>query len=188
MSAAMRCTTQASTVSSSRRPAPFSGRRAATVVRAASEPGGGAVVRAPVTIAPLTWDPDTETPEQVMAFGGAAPERANGRAAMLGFAAIAITELSSHTPAAEQLSSSVPSILFVSLLLAVATVMPKVVSGAPLAQLHAAATSENLKAEGAIGIFFSLFDCTLEMWSGRLAMLGLVGLPIVEAFKGDALF
>ncbi len=50
--------------------------------------------------------------------------------------------------------------------------------------LHA----QNLKAEGLLGQFLALFDQSLELWSGRLAMIGLVGLVVTEAFTGDALF
>jgi hypothetical protein len=32
------------------------------------------------------------------------------------------------------------------------------------------------------------FDQNLELWSGRLAMIGFVSLPIAEFFTGDALF
>eukprot|EP00955_Chlamydomonas_euryale_P116815 366441-Chlamydomonas_euryale.AAC.13 len=113
---------------------------------------------------------------------------ANGRAAMIGFASLALTEVSSHTPALEQLSAAAPSIVVVSLLLSVATVMPKIVSGSSLSDLLSAASSENLKADGALGQLLAAFDQNLELWAGRLAMVGMLGLPIAETIKGDALF
>lgn len=34
----------------------------------------------------------------------------------------------------------------------------------------------------------ALFDTNLELWLGRAAMIGLVGLYAVEAIKGDSFF
>ena len=106
---------------------------------------------------------------------------------MLGFASVAATELSLHTPALEQTLNSIPAIILLSLTLSAATIIPKLVSGSSLADLHNAASSENLKTEG-LGAALALFDQSLELWSGRLAMIGLTGLIITEVVKGDALF
>lgn len=51
-----------------------------------------------------------------------------------------------------------------------------------------AASSSNLKAEGLFGQLLAAFDQNLELWSGRLAMIGLVGISAVETVKGDAFF
>ncbi len=107
---------------------------------------------------------------------------------MLGFTGLALTELSSHTPALEQLGASAASIVLVSLALTFATIVPKLVSGSSLKDLHDTASSDNLRAEGLLGQALALFDQGLEMWSGRLAMIGVVGLVVAEAIKGDALF
>eukprot|EP00955_Chlamydomonas_euryale_P014410 155138-Chlamydomonas_euryale.AAC.5 len=107
---------------------------------------------------------------------------------MLGFANLALTELSSHTPALEQVAAGAVPAVLLSLLLAVATVMPKIVSGSALSALHASASSANLKADGGLGQVLAVFDQGLELWAGRLAMIGVVGLIAVEAVKGDALF
>ena len=61
---------------------------------------------------------------------------ANGRAAMVGFTSIALTELSAHTPALEQIGQTVPAIILVSLTLTFATIVPKLVSGSSLKDLH----------------------------------------------------
>lgn len=61
---------------------------------------------------------------------------ANGRAAMLGFTSVALSELSSHTPALEQMANGFPAIVLVSLTLTFATIVPKIVSGSSLKELH----------------------------------------------------
>lgn len=53
--------------------------------------------------------------------------------------------------------------------------------------LHAAATGANLKAEGVIGQLLSLFDTNVELWSGRLAMIGVLGTIILEGVTGNTL-
>lgn len=53
--------------------------------------------------------------------------------------------------------------------------------------LHAAATSENLKGEG-IQQALALFDTNTELWTGRIAMIGVAGLFITEAITGKVIF
>ena len=84
--------------------------------------------------------------------------------------------------------SLLQAILLLAVSLALASVFPKLVSGTPLAELHAAATSENLKGEGLLGTLAALFDTNLELWLGRAAMIGIAGLIGVEAFTGNTLF
>jgi len=57
----------------------------------------------------------------------------------------------------------------------------------PMQDLHAAATSENLKGEG-IQQALALFDTNTELWTGRIAMIGVAGLFITEAITGKVLF
>lgn len=117
----------------------------------------------------------------------AALQRVNGRVAMLGFASVAAAELSSKTPALEQAGDAWLSIVFVSALFSIASIMPKFISGTSLKELHAAATSDALKGEG-LQAALALFDTNIELWAGRLAMIGFVGLAITEKVIGDALF
>lgn len=57
----------------------------------------------------------------------------------------------------------------------------------PMQDLHAAATSENLKGEG-IQQALALFDTNTELWTGRIAMIGVAGLFITEAITGKVIF
>lgn len=54
-------------------------------------------------------------------------------------------------------------------------------------ELHAAATSDNLKSEGA-GAALALFDTSLELWLGRAAMMGIAGLLVLEGVQGKPFF
>jgi hypothetical protein len=53
--------------------------------------------------------------------------------------------------------------------------------------LFASATTENMKGEG-IQAFLALWDTNLELWTGRIAMIGIAGLFITEAITGKVLF
>eukprot|EP00877_Chromochloris_zofingiensis_P012876 jgi/Chrzof1/7842/Cz02g38160.t1_ELIP5[v5.2] len=109
--------------------------------------------------------------------------------AMLGFVGIALTELSKQTSSLEQFGAEWGTVLLWSVLLTVGTLAPKFVSGSSLADLNAAATTDNLKGgEGVLGQILPLFDTNLELWSGRLAMLGVAGLTVVEVITGRPLF
>ncbi|KAF6256902.1 early light-inducible protein [Scenedesmus sp. NREL 46B-D3] len=156
-----------------------SGRRAAAVVRAAAE--GSSV---PPT---LSWPQDTETARDIFAFAGSLPERLNGRMAMIGFAGIALAELQQQVPAAEQFANDVSGVALLSITLTLASIFPKFVSGCSLQDLHASATSDNLRAQQGVGQALALFDTNTELWTGRVAMIGIVGLLAVEAFTGKVL-
>jgi hypothetical protein len=56
-----------------------------------------------------------------------------------------------------------------------------------LQELHAAATSENLKGDG-LQAALALFDTNTELWTGRVAMIGIAGLFITEAITGKVIF
>lgn len=71
-------------------------------------------------------------------------QRVNGRIAMMGFAGAAAAELSNHTPVLEQFSSSWFGVLLFTFSIGFASIVPKVVSGTSLKDLHAAASGANL--------------------------------------------
>ncbi|KAF8068235.1 Low molecular mass early light-inducible protein HV90 [Scenedesmus sp. PABB004] len=159
--------------------------RSAALVRAAADDSAVAPRSPPV----LTWPQDTETARDVFAFSGSLPERLNGRLAMLGFAGIALAEFKQQVPAAEQFGADVGGVALLSLALTFASIFPKFVSGSSLKDLHASATSANLAGSGGgAAQVLGLFDTGLELWTGRVAMIGIAGLLALEAFTGKVLF
>lgn len=106
----------------------------------------------------------------VFAFSGPAPERINGRLAMIGFVAAIAVELSKGEDVFAQISNGgIPWFLLTSGVLSVASLIP-LFSG----------VSVESKSKG-------LFTSDAEMWNGRFAMLGLVALAFTEFVKGGAL-
>ncbi|KAA8548687.1 hypothetical protein F0562_000371 [Nyssa sinensis] len=106
----------------------------------------------------------------VFAFSGPAPERINGRLAMIGFVAAMAVELSNGQDVLAQISNGgVPWFLGTSVVLSLASLIP-LFSG----------VSVESKSKG-----FMTSDA--EMWNGRFAMLGLVALAFTEYVKGSAL-
>ncbi|KAI3894139.1 hypothetical protein MKX03_029537 [Papaver bracteatum] len=105
----------------------------------------------------------------LLAFSGPAPERINGRLAMIGFVTAIGVELAKGTDVAAQLGDGgLPWFLYTCVLLSVASIVP-------LAQ----GVSVESKSKG-------IMSSTAEMWNGRAAMLGLVALVLTEVVKGGA--
>jgi len=106
----------------------------------------------------------------VLAFSGPAPERINGRLAMVGFVAALAVELSNGQDVFAQISNGgIPWFVGTSVLLSLASLIP-LFKG----------VSVQSKSEG-----FMTSDA--ELWNGRFAMLGLVALAFTEYVKGGAL-
>ncbi|KAL9410679.1 hypothetical protein AB3S75_044454 [Citrus x aurantiifolia] len=106
----------------------------------------------------------------VLAFSGPAPERINGRLAMVGFVAALAVELSKGQDVFAQLSDGgVAWFLGTSVLLSVASLVP-LLKG----------VSVESKSDG-----FMTSDA--ELWNGRFAMMGLVALAVTEFVKGSTL-
>ncbi|OMO54683.1 Chlorophyll A-B binding protein [Corchorus capsularis] len=106
----------------------------------------------------------------VLAFSGPAPERINGRLAMVGFVAALAVELSKGQDVFTQISDGgVQLFLGTSILLSLASLIP----------LFKGVTVES-KSQG-----FMTSDA--ELWNGRFAMLGLIALAFTEYVKGGTL-
>ncbi|MCD7464556.1 hypothetical protein HAX54_052982 [Datura stramonium] len=104
-------------------------------------------------------------------FSGPAPERINGRLAMIGFVAAIGVELANGADLSAQLSSGGFSwFLGSSALLTLASLIP----------LFQGVTAES-KSGG-------IMSADAEIWNGRFAMLGLVALAFTEYVKGGGLF
>ncbi|KAK9067885.1 hypothetical protein SSX86_011996 [Deinandra increscens subsp. villosa] len=106
----------------------------------------------------------------LLAFSGPAPERINGRLAMIGFVSAMAVELSSGQDVLTQISSGgVAAFVGTSVLLTAASLVP----------LFKGVRAES-KSSG-------VMTSDAELWNGRLAMLGLVALAFTEFVKGTAL-
>ncbi|KAH9607529.1 hypothetical protein KSS87_017459 [Heliosperma pusillum] len=134
----------------------------------------------PTTPTPLSTPTPISTPKpqpkvstnfaDVFAFSGPAPERINGRLAMIGFVAAVAVELSKGTDLFAQISDGGAQwFLGTSILLSVASLVPL------------------FKGERAESKTQGLMNSNAELWNGRVAMLGLVALALTEFVKGGAL-
>ncbi|GMP56314.1 hypothetical protein CsSME_00020853 [Camellia sinensis var. sinensis] len=106
----------------------------------------------------------------VLAFSGPAPERINGRLAMIGFVAAMAVELSNGEDVLVQISNGgVPWFVGTSIVLTLASLVPL------FKGVSVESRSERIMSSDA------------ELWNGRFAMLGLVALAFTEFVKGGAL-
>lgn len=106
----------------------------------------------------------------VLAFSGPAPERINGRLAMIGFVAAMAVELSNGEDVFSQISNGgIPWFLGTSVVLSLASLIPLFKGVSVQSKSGGVMTSD------------------AEMWNGRIAMLGLVALAFTEYLKGGAL-
>ncbi|KAL1342615.1 hypothetical protein HN51_029144 [Arachis hypogaea] len=106
----------------------------------------------------------------VLAFSGPAPERINGRLAMIGFVAALAVELSNGQDLLSQISNGgIPWFLGTSVVLSLASLIP---------------LFQGVSVESKSGGFMS---SDAELWNGRFAMLGLIALAFTEYVKGGTL-
>ena len=109
-------------------------------------------------------------------------QRINGRIAMLAFALCSFAEVTTHNSVLQQLQATPTKTVLFMALISLASLVPKYVSGVSLKDLYDAASREGLPDN------LKFFNKTHEVWTGRVAMIGILGLSIVEVFKGGALF
>ncbi|KAL4565228.1 hypothetical protein LXL04_029319 [Taraxacum kok-saghyz] len=106
----------------------------------------------------------------VLAFSGPAPERINGRLAMIGFVSAMAVEASSGQDVFTQIGhGGVAVFVGTSVLLSIASLVP----------LFKGVTVQS-KSSG-------VMTSDAELWNGRFAMLGLVALAFTEYVTGSAL-
>ncbi|KAK7391079.1 hypothetical protein VNO78_19427 [Psophocarpus tetragonolobus] len=106
----------------------------------------------------------------VLAFSGPAPERINGRLAMIGFVAAMAVEVAKGQGVFEQISNGgIPWFLGTSVVLTLASLIP----------LFQGVSVES-KSKG-------FMSSDAELWNGRFAMLGLIALAFTEFVKGGTL-
>lgn len=106
----------------------------------------------------------------LMAFGGPAPERINGRLAMIGFVAAMGVEIANGQGLFDQISGGgIPWFLGTSVLLSLASLIP-----------FFQGVSVESKSKG-------VMSSDAELWNGRIAMLGLIALAFTEYVKGTSL-
>ncbi|XP_068651110.1 early light-induced protein 1, chloroplastic [Aristolochia californica] len=130
----------------------------------------------PVSSSPLSPPTPPRVPKvstsfsDVLAFSGPAPERINGRLAMIGFVAALGSELASGDPVLTQITNGgLPWFVGATAVLSLASLIP-LFKG----------VSVQSKSEG-------LMNSDAELWNGRFAMLGIVALVFTEYLKGGAL-
>lgn len=95
-----------------------------------------------------------------------AMQRINGRAAMWAFLICSIQELTSGQSVTQQAAAHPIAATFLGLILSVASLAPKYVSGVSLSELLDAASREGLPQA------LRFFNKTHELWLGRVAMIG----------------
>ncbi|KAI3692081.1 hypothetical protein L6452_31890 [Arctium lappa] len=106
----------------------------------------------------------------VFAFSGPAPERINGRLAMIGFVSAMAVELTSGQDVFTQISNGgVAVFVGTSGVLSLASLVPL---------LKGVSVQSKLKR---------IMSSDAELWNGRFAMLGLVALAFTEFVKGSPL-
>ncbi|RCV09741.1 hypothetical protein SETIT_2G053800v2 [Setaria italica] len=139
-------------------------RRVPLIVRAAkkedADTSSAAATPKPAARSPGLWD--------ALAFSGPAPERINGRLAMVGFVSALAVEAARGDGLLAQAGNSAGLTWF-----AYTAIVLSAASLAPLLQGES--------VEGRSGGFMT---ADAELWNGRLAMLGLVALAATEYLTG----
>ncbi|TVU41842.1 hypothetical protein EJB05_15397, partial [Eragrostis curvula] len=155
-------------------------RRRALVVRAQTEPNVEPTEETTTTTSPASSPlPSTPTPKpkakpakpglwDALAFSGPAPERINGRLAMVGFVSALAVEASQGGGLLSQAGSGSGLAWF--------AVSAAVLSAASLAPV--------LQGESAEARSKGFWSADAELWNGRFAMLGLVALAVTEYITG----
>merc|ERR1712086_131705 len=101
---------------------------------------------------------------------------------MLGFVAAVGAELSTGQTFSYQFWHNAPTVFFHFGIFAGASLMPAVMSGNSIKEIWTSAKKEGMP-EG-----LEKYNADVELMNGRAAMVGMLGLFLVESVKGSALF
>ncbi|THU69977.1 hypothetical protein C4D60_Mb08t20120 [Musa balbisiana] len=124
----------------------------------------------PVQTPPTPKRKESTSFSDILAFSGPAPERINGRLAMIGFVSAIAVELARGDDLVAQLANGgLPWFVGTAALLSAASLVP-LFKG----------VSVQSKSSG-------VMTADAELWNGRFAMLGLVALAFTEYLKGGPL-
>lgn len=137
----------------------------------------------PAKVQPLT---------DILAFKGWAPEVVNGRLAMLGFVYALSGELSAHQSFLGQLGGNFGDFAFAAALWSFASLAPALNSSmgytANPASMADSKEWQIIMKGGPWPLISGVFTPSLEKTLGQAAMVGVLGMILVETVKGSALF
>lgn len=166
----------------------------ARVVEADLAGAAGGVVHVvdKVLVPPFTLPSTVREPADVLAFEGWAPEVVNGRCAMLGFALAVYGEFAGHGSVLEQAGADPAHVLRTFAVWFAASLAPALHSSyGGTADPKTLTTSDEwaiILRGGPDKLVAETLTAEVELTNGRAAMVGLVGLALVEAALGHALF
>ncbi len=146
-----------------------------------------------VLFPPWSAPAKVQTPQQILAFEGWAPEVINGRLAMLGFLTCVVQEIATGQSFTQQVTTNFGIFAAQIQLWAFASLVPAFSSNEgytanPFTMESSRTWREVFKGGPWDAGKRKIFSPEVEQLNGRAAMVGIVALIAVETFKGSALF
>ena len=146
-----------------------------------------------VLFPPWSAPAKVQTPQQILAFEGWAPEVINGRLAMLGFLTCVVQEIATGQSFTQQVTTNFGIFAAQIQLWAFASLVPAFSSNEgytanPFTMESSRTWREVFKGGPWDAGKRQIFSPEVEQLNGRAAMVGIVALIAVETFKGSALF
>ena len=146
-----------------------------------------------VLFPPWSAPAKVQTPQQILAFEGWAPEVINGRLAMLGFLTCVVQEIATGQSFTQQVTTNFGIFAAQIQLWAFASLVPAFSSNEgytanPFTMESSRTWREVFKGGPWDAGKRKIFSPEVEQLNGRAAMVGIIALIAVETFKGSALF